>query len=172
MSTDCLLIPSSGTPHGSSTSGVRRRRRRRHCCATSARASHKRRATDDRFGPPKQAVSGWISCRMSGGVPGSGAEIGPGPGRNQRSVISRVLRDLRLGGLGRYSFDHSYLLYNVAESTVPAPLRGTGVRVGLVIVFFCDSCVSNHVLSVVRAFLTDYWRNRRRSCDASCLIST
>ena len=86
---------------------------------------------------------------MSGGVPGSGAEIGPGPGRNQRSVISRVLRDLRLGGLGRYGFDHSYLLYNVAESTVPAPLRGTGVRVGLVIVFFCDSCVSNRVLSVV-----------------------
>jgi hypothetical protein len=136
MSTDCLLIPSSGTPHGSSTSGVRRRRRRRHCCATSARASHKRRVTDDQFGPPKQAVSGWISCRMSGGVPGSGAEIGPGPGRNQRSVISRVLRDLRLGGLGRYGFDHSYLLYNVAESTVPAPLRGTGVRVGLVICSF------------------------------------
>ena len=71
---------------------------------------------------------------MSGDVPGSGAEIGPGPGRNQRSVISRVLRDLRLGGLGRYGFDHSYLLCSVAESTVPAPLRGTGVRVGLVIV--------------------------------------
>ena len=65
------------------------------------------------------------------------------------SEIHRVLRDLRLGGLGRYGFDHSYLLYNVAESTVPAPLRGTGVRVGLVIVFFCDSCVSNHVLSIV-----------------------
>lgn len=88
---------------------------------------------------------------MSGGVPGSGAEIGPGPGRNQRSVISRVLRDLRLGGLGRYGFDHSYLLYNVAESTVPAPLRGTGVRVGLVICSFVihGSCVSNHVLSIV-----------------------
>ena len=88
---------------------------------------------------------------MSGGVPGSGAEIGPGPGRNQRSVISRVLRDLRLGGLGRYGFDHSYLLYNVAESTVPAPLRGTGVRVRVGdCVLFGVSCVSNmDVLSVV-----------------------
>ena len=45
----------------------------------------------DLFGPPKQAVSGWISCPMWGGVPGIGmAQLGPG---------RRIGGGIEIGGL-------------------------------------------------------------------------
>ena len=53
----------------------------------------------DLFGPPKQAVSGLISCPMWGGVPGIGmAQLGPG--RRNRDRWSPTSD---LAGLGRYA---------------------------------------------------------------------
>lgn len=70
--------------------------------------------------------------------------LGLGGIRDRRSPV--ISRDLRLGGLGRYGFDLSYLLCSVlcsrVDRTSTAP-GATGVRVGLVIVFFCVSCVSD-----------------------------